>query len=777
MSTETGGWRVLLVEDDPLDADVLARLLARKLHGGQLLRVDQQPTLRNALESTSWDVVISDYHLPGFGALQALSVVQQVCPDLPFVVFSGMIGEEAATELMRSGAHDYVMKDRPARLLPAVEREIREGRRRVQQRRQDALMRRQQAQYALALQVSGDGMWDWNPPTGAANFSPECLQMLGLPEAEEARWTRIDAWRERIHPADLAQVMHAQAEHFAERTRSYRSEHRLRTASGDWLWVLDRGVVVERDEAGLPLREIGTMTDITPIRRISAELRASHELLSKLSAQVPGVLYQFQRMADGRYSFPYASAGVEQALGMTAEQLRRLPWDACVHPLDRPELHASTARSARTLQRWSLRFRIQHPQLGLRWVHAESQPELQQDGSVVWHGFARDITELQMVGEELRLLHASIDHVHDVVKVMEVDPHQPEVLRVRYVNAAGLQELGRPSADVLGQLPLFLRPDGGAVLDREALLQALREGRDLRLELQVPTAAGALRWAEIHLTPLRLQDEHVTHWISVQRDIDARKRAEEERIRLIAELETRNAQLDAYNHSVAHDLRNPVLSIRGLADLLDIALEQGSRDRAGAYLDKIVLCAEQADALIKSLMTLAKLGQQALQPAPIRMHDWMRGLLVELDHLIVGLQAEIHTRFAPELVIVVDESVLRVVLVNLVGNALKHRHPQRAPSVVIELHIDSAATWVDIRVHDNGRGIPRTRFQDVFLPFERLDARSEGMGVGLALVQRAVELHGGKVQLESSQPDIGSCFWVRLPLGKCPGHPHGKHPS
>src|SRR5258705_6819606 len=90
-------------------------------------RVEDAAAMRTSLETKSWDVILSDWSLPTFDALGALAVMKECAPDLPFIIVSGTIGEEAAVEAMRAGAHDYVLKDKLARLAPAVERELREA--------------------------------------------------------------------------------------------------------------------------------------------------------------------------------------------------------------------------------------------------------------------------------------------------------------------------------------------------------------------------------------------------------------------------------------------------------------------------------------------------------------------------------------------------------------------------------------------------------------------------------------------------------------------------
>jgi two-component system cell cycle sensor histidine kinase/response regulator CckA len=132
--------RILIVEDSPTDAKLMAKELHRLDREVHFERVETAESMRTALRNQEWDAIISDWSLPKFGAMEALSCLKELALDIPFVVVSGTVGEETAVEAMRAGAHDYVLKDKLTRLAPAIERELaqRQGRE-AGRRTQDAL--------------------------------------------------------------------------------------------------------------------------------------------------------------------------------------------------------------------------------------------------------------------------------------------------------------------------------------------------------------------------------------------------------------------------------------------------------------------------------------------------------------------------------------------------------------------------------------------------------------------------------------------------------------
>ena len=146
---------VLIVEDSEEDADLIVLELKRGGFNPHFRRVDNAEAMLRALDEGSWDLVLSDFSMPHFTVTEALALAQQRGADLPFVIVSATIGEEAAVEAMKAGAHDYVLKHRLGRLVPAMQRELRESEMRRERRLLEDRLRRAQKLESLGLLAGG----------------------------------------------------------------------------------------------------------------------------------------------------------------------------------------------------------------------------------------------------------------------------------------------------------------------------------------------------------------------------------------------------------------------------------------------------------------------------------------------------------------------------------------------------------------------------------------------------------------------------------------------
>ncbi len=253
----------------------------------------------------------------------------------------------------------------------------------------------------LAVANSGAGVWDRDIAMGRIVYSAAWKAMLGYADHEVGE--RIEDSYTRVHPDDLPHVESTINAHFDSITSSYAVEHRLRCKDGSYKWVLSRGRVVSRDPDGKPLRMTGVTTDISDTVALSHKLRQTADLLTLLTDEVPGLVYQYHRNPDGVSVFTYVSAGIAATFGMTPAQAcaDAAALEARIHPDDIDVFRSTLAASAESLQRWHLEFRVMLPDSGEHWLEACAKPRRLADGGTLWHGFMSDISAHKVLEQQL----------------------------------------------------------------------------------------------------------------------------------------------------------------------------------------------------------------------------------------------------------------------------------------------------------------------------------------------------------------------------------------
>ena len=188
--------RILLLEDDPDDAALVQGLLEAEHYVCDLRRVQTRTEFLAALATSEIDLILADYKLPSFDGLSALRLALEARPDLPFIFVSGTLGEEVAIEALKIGATDYVLKTRLSRLVPAVERALREARERAERKKAEEGLRRSEMYLAEAQRLSRTGSFGWDLSHREIYWwSEETYRIFGLDPRASRRSTSLSTGR------------------------------------------------------------------------------------------------------------------------------------------------------------------------------------------------------------------------------------------------------------------------------------------------------------------------------------------------------------------------------------------------------------------------------------------------------------------------------------------------------------------------------------------------------------------------------------------------------
>lgn len=233
------------------------------------------------------------------------------------------------------------------------------------------------------------------------------------------------------------------------------------------------------------------------------------------------------------------------------------------------------------------------------------------------------------------------------------------------------------------------------------------------------------------------------------------------------ELEHRNEEILRLCYAMTHDLQTPLASLTGGVDALEHRLDGATPDQM-KWMDRIRTSAQRMVAMLDDLMVYARMGTEDFEAVPVDLRERIRVVLEELQPQaeLKGVRIDCSGEAAPRCTVLGDRKFMVRVLTNLIGNAVKYIEADHGGEVVVRLGVQGK--FARLTVEDNGPGIAPALLDEVFQPFRRASARTDGTGLGLSLVRRYVSAMGGRVWLESDG-ETGTTAVMELPLA-APGH-------
>ncbi len=326
-------------------------------------------------------------------------------------------------------------------------------------------------------------------------------------------------------------------------------------------------------------------------------------------------------------------------------------------------------------------------------------------------------------------------------------------------NPAYLQSMGMTADDLIGRTAdeMF----GEAYFGKEIKPEIDRclSGEDVRYQHWIEFPVNARKYMDIAYSPYRGLNKEVLGFVVTARDITEQKRLETERENLIVDLETKNAEMERFTYTVSHDLKSPLITIGGYIHLIKKALSEGEMATVESDLYRVSDAVETMDQLLTDLLSLSSIGYASTPPQTLPLTQ----VAEEALSMVKGLlkDTDIQVRIEPNLPIATGDPIrVREIFTNLIENAVKFMGDQRAPLIKVGMRRNQGEAI--ICVTDNGIGIDPRYLENIFGLFNRLDKAIDGTGVGLALVRRIVEVHGGRIWVESEGDGQGSTFCFTL---------------
>ncbi|MET0518257.1 MAG: ATP-binding protein [Burkholderiaceae bacterium] len=301
--------------------------------------------------------------------------------------------------------------------------------------------------------------------------------------------------------------------------------------------------------------------------------------------------------------------------------------------------------------------------------------------------------------------------------------------------------LMRQALQLDANLAVIIMTGAGTI---DSAVEAMRAGamdyilKPFRLSTAMPVLERSLR-----LRQLRLHNETLARQLSER----------------MTELEIANVELDAFTRSASHDLRTPLNAVIGFSGLVLARYGGQLPEQAADWLRQIEAAGQRMNELIDDLLRLSQLGRQALRLAPVDLNVLLRRVVAAQQPLAAAVEIIVAVDLPP---VMADEGLLEQVFVNLLSNACKFSHGAARPRV--EIGIEQCDGRPVLFVRDNGAGFEMAQAHRLFVPFERLHKAEEfaGTGVGLSIVQRIVQRHGGRIWAVGKRGE-GATFYLELP--------------
>ena len=506
--------KVLLVEDRAADAELVLHELRRAGYDPEWKRVETEPEFLAQI-GQDWDIILADYNLPEFSGLRALELLREREPDLPFILVSGTIGEDNAVANMKAGANDYIMKDRLARLGPAVGRELREARGRRERRHAVRALQESEERFRQLADMLPQIVFEADPQ-GTLTFANRYgLKSLGYSLKDFEAGLNLT---KMVAPQDRENLRRRVGEILAG-ADAEAHEYELVRKSGKTFPVLIHATAILKDGALAGLRGIGI--DITERKRDEEEHRKSEERFKLLFEYAPDAYY----LSDTKGTFIDGNKAAEALSGYDKKELIGKNF-LKLHMLSPGQI----SKAAKLLLNYVVGKQTGPDEFVMRRKSGEtvnveiSSYPMKLDGKSVALGIVRDITERQRTQEALRNaeknFRLSLDESPLGIRIVSAEGE------TIYANRAILDFFGYADLPELNQIPIKDRytPKSYADFRERDRLRKSGENAPSEYEISIVRKTGGIRQLQVFRKEILWDGQK--RFQSIYQDVTEHRKAE-----------------------------------------------------------------------------------------------------------------------------------------------------------------------------------------------------------------------------------------------------------
>jgi len=740
--------RLLIVEDNPDDAYLAIRELEKAGYSVEWKICEDEQTFRTLFESSHWDAVISDYSLPGFSGIHVLEILHAYSGDTPCILVTGQMGEEFAVEAMRAGAKDYILKGAWSRLVPAIEREIKEAELRHQKKETEQKLSEQQEIYRAFLEQSIDGLVLVNDSGVVVEWNDAMVVITGI-RRDDAIGNMIESYRDFVCPtghvdgfspecmANLIEMHEYEKKISISGIEQFVEIRPFRITIGKtFLFGLTVMDITDKKNAESRLNKLATAVSQSADAVVIVDKDGHIEYVNPKFTEVSG------------YSFEDVKGENPRILksGYTSDDDYKLLWD--------------TISSGHV---WRGVFQNKRKDGSLFWESASITPVKDENNDIVnYIAIKEDITSRKITEDALRESEENyrilLDTLPDFVLLHKNN-------RIEFINQAALSMIGQTWEGVKDSTIFdYIVPEYRELIARN--IQRRVSGEEIGdYEVELMTITGERLNVIVRAKPVKWENECAI--LAVLIDITERKRFESELQDMIEIADTANKTKSEFLANMSHEIRTPMNGVVGMTDLLlDTDLSNEQRE----YAEIVRASADTLLTIINDILDFSKIeaGKMDLHVSEFDIRTLIENTLSLFAHRAheknVGLDY-VMTPDVPER-IEGDSVRIRQILTNLLGNAVKFTM-QGEILLHTSVRYESEAPLLEFRVIDTGIGISQDKVATIFDAFTQADASSTrkygGTGLGLSISKRLVDIMGGSLEVESVEGK-GSVFCFTLPL-------------
>ncbi|MCZ4223436.1 PAS domain S-box protein [Pedobacter rhodius] len=618
--------------------------------------------------------------------------------------------------------------------------------------------------FRTALEKIGN-VWEHDFTTGKTFFSKTNNEFWGYNEHELEQ--SESNWWDSVHKDDFHLLVTNFKKYKRGRIDTHNEEYRIIHKNNDIKWVLDRGVVIEKDERGRPLRVIGTHTDITPTKRTEEELEQRVKVFKSLSENIPGVIYEYEYREDGTDGLRYISPAIERVFGMTADEFWNQKYIA---PKDQERINLKQKHSRDTLEPFYDESEITIPGLSTRWyaVHS-SYSYTDQNNSKVFSGFMADITERKSIEESLRINEEKYRSILANMKLGLLEVDNDDV--ITYANNSFCHMSGYSMPELIGKkskdLFYFDRKPGNDADKKKHHESGLADA----YEVETRDKSGDIKWWLISEGPRYNDKAELVGSIGIHLDITEQKNQETELVEARIEAEQSAHSKEIFLANMSHEIRTPMNAIMSMANQL---AKTNLEPQQEFYLETIHTASKSLLVIINDVLDLSKIdaGKLSLENIGFNLIDVLQNAMQVITHKGEEKGLDLNNFYFDgniAQVLIGDPYRLNQVLLNLMTNAVKFTEKGSVDLNCRVIADKPNSQVIHISVVDTGIGMERAFVKHLFDKFsqehESVSRKYGGTGLGMSICKELIEQMGGEIFVESKK-GVGSTISFVLELQK-----------